>query len=485
MQRTIILTIACLLLTTASADAFSVGPSFFWLSNYELTKQADAIILAKATKLEKDKLRIGQIHFTVISSLKGDYKDKSFVTYGRTDEFYGRSKRGDFSSARNGTYRGMGIALDFQIGQHYLLFLKKRGDKWHTGSPALSRTQEEIDPDNSPWLVAVKLYIEIDALKDYEKEKAALKKLAAKVAAGTDPKKYPPGLADDIKTHFAKPSPQKSHKDLMVFWKSAKNDRERQKVLYAVAQAGHKESLVFVRKHIGDEKFAYPLLKYVEKAKDAQCVEPIAAHFFAGRYSRTSVARSVVTIAGKTHTKTMLRMLKACKSEDEMKIVLSYFERYPSKEACASLAVAVGGEYDKKWHLTLILAEMGDEDVVQWAMQLHKSGEDKKQIRALCVLGASPSKTADAAVRKILAKADDNTVLDLFYAHISDKKYKHPSRWKRLETIVTRGKKSPAIAKKMKAILEQYLKSSTPQKAKKLKELLDILQPENSEVPTS
>ena len=55
MQRTIILTIACLLLTTASADAFSVGPSFFWLSNYELTKQADAIILAKATKLEKDK----------------------------------------------------------------------------------------------------------------------------------------------------------------------------------------------------------------------------------------------------------------------------------------------------------------------------------------------------------------------------------------------------------------------------------------------
>jgi len=473
-----ILAITCILLTAAPVEAYSVGRGFFLLSNFELTRQADAIILAKAIKFEKKKkgfISFGAIHLTVVARLKGDYKDKSFVTFGSTGKFYGRSRRGDFSRARGGTYTGMGVAWDFRIGQHYLLFLRKKGDKWHTGSPALSRTQEEIDPDDSPWLVAVKLYIEIAAMKDYKKEKTALKQLAAKVAAGGDPKKYPPGLADDIKRHCAKPSPQKSHKDLMAFWKSAKNDDERRKVLYAVAQAGHKESQPFVRGLIGDAKFGWPLLEYAVKFKDGHCVEPIASHFFEGRYLRTSVAQKVVKIAGKPHAKTMLRMLKACKTENEMWVVSFYFERYPSKEALAILTAAVGGEYNKKVRLTENLARMGDEDVVRWALQLRKSGEEKERTRALYLLGASPTKTADTAVRKLIAEGDDNTVQYLFYAHYSCDKHKHPKRWERLEAIVARGRKSPAIAKQMKAYLERGLESSTPASVKALKELLEIL----------
>ena len=476
MRRMSVLAITCLLLTAAPVGAFSVGPGFFRLSNFELTRQADAIILAKATKSEKKGRRsYGPVHFTLVALLKGDYRDKSFVTHGTTGEFHGRSRRGDFQSPRRGAFTGMGVAWDFRIGQHYLLFLRKRGDKWHTGSPALSRTQEEIDPDDSPWLAAVKLYIEIAAIKDYEKEKTALRQLAAKVAAGTDPKKYPPGLADDIKRHFAKPSPQKSHKDLMVFWKSAKTDRERRKVLYAVAQAGHKESQPFVRGLIGDAKFGWPLLQYAVKFKDGQCVAPIASHFFAGRYLRTSVAQTVAKIAGKTHAKTMLRMLKACKSENEMWVVSFYFERYPSKEALAILTAAVGGEYDKKLRLTENLARMGDEDVVQYALQLRKSGQDRERTRALYLLGGSPSKTAAAVVWKLIAEGDDNTLQCLFNAHYRVDKHNHPMRWERLKAIVARGRKSPSLAKQMKKDLERGLESRTPQKAKALKELLDIL----------
>ena len=199
MKRIVACSVAGVLLAAGAVWAYSVGPGFFWLSNYELVKQADAIVLAKAVDARSRPERVGEsVIFEIVERLKGNYDKKGLSAYGHTHRFRGRSSKGDFSRARRGTYAGMGAALDFRIGQFYLLFLTRHKGKWRIGMPPLSRTQEEIDPDDSPWMQAVRQYITIAQLNDYEKEKAALKELHARAAAQTDPRKYPPGLVADI-----------------------------------------------------------------------------------------------------------------------------------------------------------------------------------------------------------------------------------------------------------------------------------------------
>lgn len=464
MKRKIMFVMMGVLLAAGQAQAFSVGPGFFVLSNYELVKQADTIVLTRAVEWSQSaKL----VKFRVVECLKGSCKDEYVSAFGYTEEagrqskkkdfrFRGRSKKGDFSHARPGTYAGMGTAMDYRTGQFYLLFLTNVKGEWCIGRPALSRTQEEVDPNDSPWMVVVKHYIRIAELKDYEKEKAALRELRARAEAGSDPKKYPTGLVSDIDRHFSRPSPMKSYEDLMVFYRSAQTKREREKVLHALAKAGHEEALPMVRNLITDARICNIFLGYLVKLKDREGVETIANHFIKFSWANERWASALVDLADETHTKTMLRVLESCKEQKAGKIILSWFKDHPSPGVVGALRKAVGSEYEKerKWYLTLQLASKGDEEVVRWAIGRIDKVKDPIHFRAIIVITHSPTQAANEIVQKLIANSKEQTLLQVFYSLITDGN-QNPRRWDHLEAIISLENKSDSLVRQMKNSLKR------------------------------
>lgn len=449
-----------MLLIAAKVHAFSVGPGFFILSNYELVKQSEAIVVAK---VKWKMVPSSQVKLRVTESLKGNFKKRDKIEalgitekggkrrYGEEFKFQGRSKRGDFSRARPGTYRGSGTAYDYRIGQYYLLILSGRG----VGEPALSRTQEEIDPDDSPWMVAVKHYIEIAKLKDYDKEKSALKKLRAKAMAGADPINYPVGLVADIDKHFSTPSPMKSYSDIMTLYESAKTKREKEKVLYAIAKAGHKEALPLVRELIVDPETCNIFLGYLVKVKDSNSVETVADNFVSIEWRNERWARTLVSLADERHTDLMLRCLEASKEEEATQTILSWFGSPPSAIVQPALRKAVAQEYEEQWYPALCLAELGDEDVVRWAIQKLKGAEGESLIRATITLTGSPTETANIAIERVISEGDEDTLIHVLRGLIADRHCGYnPRRWKHLETLVSLENKSDRLVSEMRTSLE-------------------------------
>lgn len=467
MKRMAFFVLVGILFMPGRASAFSVGPGFFVLSNYELVKQADAIVLAKAIKSNPEDRRV---QFRIIERLKGNCKEKSVSAYEGYVEFYGRSEKGDFTHARPGTYRGMGTALDYRIGQYYLLFLTNVKGQWCVGRQALSRTQEEIDPEDSPWLVVVRHYIKIAQLKDYERERAALWRLWAKAESGTDPQTYPPGLVIDIDRHFSRPSPMKSYADLMPFYSSAQTKREKGKALYAIAKAGHEEALPMVRHLIADVEMCNIFLDYLVKLKDRSAVENIANHFINVDWCGERWADALVELADANHTKTMLRAFESHKGQGVRRILLPWFNDYPSLEAVDALRRAVGSDFEnqEKWYLTLQLASLGDEDVVQWAFEKLEKAGAVKSTELLHIITHSPTQKANEIVRELIANSNQRTLLTLFYALITDSNH-NAHRWGHVEAIVRLENKSDSLIHEMK----DSLKRRKNDRARSLLEMLE------------
>jgi hypothetical protein len=343
------------------------------------------------------------------------------------------------------------------------------------GDPALSRTQEEIDPDDSPWMVAVKHYIEITKLKDYDKEKSALEKLRTKAKAETDPKTYPVGLIADIDRHFSKPSPMKSYSDLMTLYESAKTPRQKEKVLHAIARAGHKDALPLIRELIVDPRTCNIFLDYLVKVRDSNSVETVAANFISIEWRNERWARTLVSLADERHTDLMLRCLEVSKEEKIAKSILSWFRKHPSELVLPALRKVVDHEYEKKWHLTLYLSELGDDQVVHWAAKQLETAEGEKIIRPTIVLTGSPTKAANIIIEKLISEGDEVILIHVVRGLITDRKYGYnPRRWEQLETLARLENKSDRLVNEMKNLLEN-------RRGHRAQSLMKILNAKNSQ----
>jgi len=476
MKRVTHLMVFLVLATTGSVHAFWVGPDFFCPSNYELVKKADAIVVAKAVESTES---LDRITFEVVESLKGAVGEDRVSVYGRVDNFRGRSERGDFSRARPGTYAGMGTALDYRIGQHYLLFLTRVGDKWEAGEPALSRTQEEIDPEDSPWLKVVRLYLEIAAIGDYEKEKAALRALHARAVAPATHTQYPPGLVEDIDRHFQTVSPMKSYTDLIGMYNNASSDKARVRILYAFAKAAYPEALPLIRQHTLDEGWAGgTFLDYLVAVKDRDSVPVIAVYYLGTDPEvRRHYAESLVALADDAQMGNMLRVLEVSRDPDNVEILLEWFKKHPDARAVRILSELVGGKYEdgKKWHLTLGLASLGDEGVVRWAAEKVEAIREGDPGKAIAILAFSPTKAAEAALADLMARADEKTLNRIFYSLITDGN-ENPKRWDHLAALIRRPGKSEWLVRN----IQSALRGRSDERARMLLKDLDDHSPDRA-----
>ena len=120
---------AHLVVSPDQARACSVVRHYIPPTNYELVKDSQAIVLAKAVGATPGRNRgLEQVRFLILRTIKGPLKPRTHLqVMGFTHRYFGRSPKGDFSRARPGAMRGSCTAYDYKVGAHYLLFMKGYG----------------------------------------------------------------------------------------------------------------------------------------------------------------------------------------------------------------------------------------------------------------------------------------------------------------------------------------------------------------------
>jgi hypothetical protein len=435
---------AVALAASAPAPARACSMIAGWLrpTNYELVRGAEAIVLARSVELIPGKEELpGVVRFAVEEVLAGDVRAGSLAVEGNL-HFGGRTPENDFGTARPGAFAGGCVAYDYRLDRHYLLFLIQGEQGWQVGGAAFSRVNEEVDGSGSPWVQAVRLYRKTAALGDYEKEKAALRKLRTQATARTDPRRFPAALADDIDRHFRTPTDAKSAADLIALFNQAESAAVRRECLWALGNSAPPEAKEFLRRQLQagpPEDWLFPLGRYFAAVEDHTVFATLAGLFArsarAGR-ENFEIARALVASAAAPDAPRMLELLHA--GNDATAATLAAWFAAPGRDprsAIADLDRRARGRYGDRSELAHALAALGDEAVVAWAEQAWRGGADQSWA-AVRALAASPLGAADVAVREIIAGKDARALHDLItYLVISDSRF-NPRRWDRLDEIV-------------------------------------------------
>ena len=236
---------------------------------------------------------------------------------------------------------------------------------WEVGGAAFSRVNEEVDGSNSPWVQAVRLYLKVAALDNYDQEKAALRRLRARAAAGSDPRTYPPPLAGDIDRHFRTPTAGKSADDLTALFNQAPSDAVRLACLWALANSAPPAARDFLhRLLVGEPRKGWlaPLGRYFSAVEDRAGFAPLAAifaHLAPADGERFELAGALVKAAAPKDGRRMLELLRGAADPEADQLALWFAARGADpRPAIADLDRRARGHYAEKQQITFALASL-------------------------------------------------------------------------------------------------------------------------------
>jgi len=416
-------------------------------TNYEMVREAQVIVLARAVararSADEERHPWGTtIRFEVEEVLKGDFRPSS-VTLDGSLQFAGRGSEDDFSQARPGAYAGSCLAYDYRLNHSYVLFLgwNDLNDEWSVTGMAFSRANEEVDPD-SPWLKTVRHYLRVAALRDYDKEKAALRELRSEAAAGTQPR----ALVADIDRHFQTPSVAKSPADLIDLYKQGKTDEARRSALFGLAATAPPAAKDLMREVMLKQPSTDTLCtlgQYFSKVLDPEILAPLSKnwdHLQLNTWCRQELLRALSKAAGPQNAPIMAELLRKAADSDQA-TVLAFWFASPGNDPRPAIDILHSRLEDTPGDFTRYqdaLAVLGDPAVVPWAEE--RLSNDSKIVggpRFARVLAFSPLPAADAATRKIIESGDAKRIewlrmafTDPFFAN------GNPRRWDRLDDIL-------------------------------------------------
>lgn len=420
----LVLALALVVAADRPADACSVVRTYIAPTNVELVATTPRIVIAKAVDTiapttSRDESYV-EMEVTAVLKGGGVQKGERFRVRGSTQQYYGASAKTDFSKARKGAYVGSCTAWDYAEGRHYLLFLDSYGGTWATRGTPFTRVNEEVEPANDPWTIAVTKYIAITALATPDDRRKALDALVAagakKGATATDK-----AIAADITAHLAAPTPVKSFAELDAMWRGT---TDRSRVAIAIGTGGDPAAKGFMKELVESVATNAPLVDarvallaigaYYLKVSDPPVLAKVAELYVAlgtqAKQARWDVMWLLIKRADASHRAVMERALAGADDEEAGRLV-EWFAKFPSKTAHDDIAKRVGGHYAEKRELALGLAALGDKDIVAWAKkQLAAKQRGDDRWIALYAIAMSPLPEADALVPGILSREGEDLV---------------------------------------------------------------------------
>lgn len=446
-HRALFLSIAILAALAAAPPAWScsLGPGPPQPTNYDIVREAQVIVLAKAVAEETHSR---MIRFEVEEVLKGDFPPSTVALYGNLD-FRGRRPEGDFRGARPGAYAGGCQAFDYRLKQHYVLFLGRSelDEEWAVSGPAFGRLNEEVDVPDSAWLQAVRHYLRVARLHDYDREKLALQELRTKAAAGTTPRSIPRGLVRDIDRHFVTASAGKSPADLIDLYKRSGYDAARLKALWGLATIAPPAAKDLLRGQLLKETrpaWLDPLGRYFSRVQDHEILGPLAQNW--DRLPSISWIRQVLLdalakAAGRSDAPIMTGLLRKTANDEQASILARWItaQGLDTRSAIDFLHSRLADTPGDFTRYQKALAILGDPAVVAWATQRIWSDSKLQDweywgSHGAIALASSPLPEADAAVRKIIKSGDVTRIEWLGSAYLEATG--NPKRWDRLADIL-------------------------------------------------
>ena len=311
--------------------------------------------------------------------------------------------------------------------------------------------------DDDPWIQVVRQYLHISTLRNYAKEKSALRSLRAKAAKGRDPARYPPGLVADIDQHFDNPYPTKSYDDLLAIYNQAKDNR--MSALYAMAQGNYRKALPLIRQAAKAQQLNFPTLAHYLAVVDDDTlrdtvVQQLAELLKASKDGQESFSELLAPLARQRHNALLLPVLQQVNINAAAKLAPWYMQ-YARKEALPILSAKLDGNYRERWgHLSFIIANLGDEKIVDWA--LTELAPEKALIPGdafgpLLMLASSPLPRADARLGELI-NTTDQKLLSYIINSLVTEDCVCPHRWQYLRHIATRPDKSPGVVADLKSL---------------------------------
>jgi hypothetical protein len=473
----ILLVVVCLILVARHpADSCSVAPGYTVPSTFELVKAAEVIVLAHSESFSN-----GKFKFRTVKVLKGSQAGKSFEIKGY-DQFQGRSPPNDLDHVRPGALAGSCIAFDYRVDHDYVLFCQRIDAGLSVSGPPFSRINEEVDGEASPWTRAVQRYCEVASLGDAESEYQALEDLLRQASSRSDPKNVPPAMAHGIEQYLGHPSSFMPWTKLKMMYDSARAEKDRSAILQAMADCnidgekdrdGVRSLLGNLKNEDRSRKDLIAIAGMAARVRDSTWVEKFLEIYpeIDKDEDQNQVARAIRRCAGDLHVPLMVQKMKLLEPRP-FALLAPWLVQHPIpgserllNEEGNILRARIETNHDKHWWETVALATLGDEAIVDWAIDdLARGGGGGCCGLHDYILTWSPTEKADRQVKKIIQDNDAHSVWVIVGGY-RDSPW--PPRWDRLEEIALHPGRHASVTKKLREFLLE-LASDGEEEARKL-----------------
>jgi len=468
------------LLVSVNSHACSLVMGYVRPTNYELVKQADAIVLANASSFEK-KLELpwkgkfsGIFKFAVLERVKRSFEDEFLLVEGdNVIRSWGDPDDFGFTKSDNGPCN----PTDYKLNGNYVLFLQNWKGTWSVGGPPFTRVNVLVEGTNASWTKAVREYARIAALNDYAKEKAALHDLRSRAFAGADD--LPEALVGDIDFHFSEPTPAKSFSDLRLLYERNARPGTREKVLWACERGEKSEAMEFFQELLLSDnwlQFLSPVCCYSARVKLSGFHQVFAAALRTNNieYERGVLLYALAAGAAAREQPLMQKVLESV-SEDEAAMLGNWFVKHPSSDALKYYTKLASPNYSAHHKLDFALAAMGDTNVLNWAKKYVGTRAEDRWI-GFYVFAISPLLEGDELARQLTKKGESEDLVSLVQGYGDSKRH---DRLDRLSEIAHLKTKSKDLIYWLRRILEELAYEGEKRAESLLNELPKVDAPEH------
>ena len=215
-MRVFLLVVLAFCFLPSRATACSPGPDYVAPTNFELVQLADAIVIARLSRLEN-----GETGFELVEILKGPQEPASFYEINPRLSSDFPSHPYSLQSENSSDGGGSCSRGSYADGKLHLLFYSKHQNTgtYFQGVTIYGRDSEDIESMGAFWLKVVRTYLDIQARYNPMEQIDQLRRLRRRMLAQPISPQNVSWIVD-IENHLVSPTPRKPMEFLLEMHKS-------------------------------------------------------------------------------------------------------------------------------------------------------------------------------------------------------------------------------------------------------------------------